>query len=164
MHIKSIIPATLIAVSIVVAGFALRSGIVTFKDRDRQVSVKGLAEKEVKADKVTWSLVYKELGNDPTEMYKILQQKNQTVVRFLKEGGLKDAEISVNPPAVTDREANDYNSTPTPFGPWNLCAERESRSIFCSATFTGTCPTACTASVWKITPFSRQISPISAIG
>ena len=115
MHIKSIIPATLIAVSIVVAGFALRSGIVTFKDRDRQVSVKGLAEKEVKADKVTWSLVYKELGNDPTEMYKILQQKNQTVVRFLKEGGLKDAESSVNPPAVTDREANDYNSTPTPF-------------------------------------------------
>ena len=115
MLIKSILPSALIALGTVVAGFALRSGIVAFKDRDRQVSVKGLAEREVKADKVTWSLVYKELGNDPTEMYNILKQKNQTVVNFLKQGGLKDEEISVNPPAVTDREANDYNSTPAPF-------------------------------------------------
>lgn len=103
-----ILSSVLLALAIVVSGFALRSGIVTFKDRDRQVSVKGLAEREVKADKVTWPLVYKEMGNDPTAMYDALEHKNAAIVRFLKAGGVTDAEISINPPAITDRQANDY--------------------------------------------------------
>ncbi len=37
-------------------------------------------------------------------------------------------------------------------------------SMFIACTSTGTLPTACTASVWKRTPFSWQILPISAIG
>lgn len=103
-----ILSSVLLALAIVVSGLALRSGIVTFKDRDRQVSVKGLAEREVKADKVTWPLVYKEMGNDPTAMYEALERKNAAIVRFLKAGGMTDAEISINPPAITDRQANDY--------------------------------------------------------
>lgn len=108
MKDQKFLGAALVAVAIVVAGFALRSGIITFKDRDRVVCVKGLAEREVKADKVTWSLVYKEMGDDPTEMYETLERKNAAIVAFLKAGGVTDEEISVNPPAVTDRQANDY--------------------------------------------------------
>ena len=74
---EKIIAAAIVAVAIVVLGFALRSGIVTFKSMDRSVTVKGLSEREVKADKVTWPLVYKELGNDPAEMYDLLTQKNK---------------------------------------------------------------------------------------
>ena len=51
-----------------------------------------------------------------------------------------------------------------PFGPWNLCAERDSRSMLCACTSMGRCPAACTASVWKGTPCSRQTAPISAMG
>ena len=36
--------------------------------------------------------------------------------------------------------------------------------MFCACTFTGTCPTACTASVWNVTFFSLQIFAISSIG
>lgn len=110
MKKDNLIPAVILALGLVIGGFALRSGIVTFKDRDRQVSVKGLAEKEVKADKVTWPLVYKEIGNDPTEMYSRLTQKNATVVQFLKQGGIADAEISVNPPMIEDRQADNYGN------------------------------------------------------
>lgn len=94
----------------VVMGFSIRSGIVTFKDMDRSVVVKGLAEREVKADKVTWPLVYKELGNDPSEMYNTLEKKNQKVINFLKGAGIKSEEISVNPPVISDRQADNYGN------------------------------------------------------
>ena len=54
--------------------------------------------------------------------------------------------------------------TPVPFGPWNLWPDRESMSILSSLTFTGTCPIAWTASVWKTTPFSLHTAPISLMG
>lgn len=107
---SALLPSAVIALGIVVLGFTVRSGIVTFKDRDRIVSVKGLSEREVKADKVIWPLVYKDLGNDPAEMYRQLEKKNQKIVTFLKSGGLTDSEISVNPPTIVDRQADNYGN------------------------------------------------------
>lgn len=105
-----LIPAAILAIGLVIMGFVVRSGIVTFKSMDRSVVVKGLAEREVKADKVTWPLVYKELGNDPSEMYGILEKKNNKVVTFLKAAGIKAEEISVNPPIISDRQADNYGN------------------------------------------------------
>ena len=110
MKNEKLISSAIIAAALVIAGFALRSGLITFKDRDCHVSVKGLSEKEVKADKVTWALVYKEIGNDPTEMYGILEKKNAQIVQFLKAGGVKDSEISINPPSINDRQADNYGN------------------------------------------------------
>ena len=102
--------AAIIAVGMAIMGMAIRNGIVTFKDRDRTVAVKGLCEREVKADKVTWSLTYKEIGNDPSAMYDLLEQKNRKVVAFLKSAGIKDDEISVNPAEIADRQADNYGN------------------------------------------------------
>ena len=110
MKKENIICSAILGASIIIGGLALRSGIVAFKDRDRQVSVKGLAEKEMKADKVTWPLIYKEIGNDPSELYSKLATKNASVVAFLKQGGITDKEISVNPPSVEDRQADSYGN------------------------------------------------------
>ena len=107
---SALLPSAVIALGIVILGFTVRSGIVTFKDRDRIVSVKGLSEREVKADKVIWPRVYKDLGNDPAEMYRQLEKKNQKIVTFLKSGGLTDSEISVNPPTIVDRQADNYGN------------------------------------------------------
>ncbi|MBQ0142307.1 MAG: SIMPL domain-containing protein [Prevotellaceae bacterium] len=105
-----IVAAVIIAIGIIGMGYALRSGIIQFKDMDRSVTVKGLSEREVKADKVTWSLTYKELGNDPTEMYNLLEQKNGKVVAFLKTSGIKTENISINPPQIVDRQADNYGN------------------------------------------------------
>ena len=102
--------AAIIAVGMAFMGMAIRNGIVTFKDRDRTVAVKGLCEREVKADKVTWSLTYKEIGNDPSAMYDLLEQKNRKVVAFLKSAGIKDDEISINPAEIADRQADNYGN------------------------------------------------------
>jgi hypothetical protein len=107
---EKIIAASVIGFAIIVLGFALRSGIVAFKDMDRSVTVKGLAEREVNADKVTWPLMYKELGNDLAEMYDLLTQKNKKVLAFLKSAGIKESDISVNPPVISDRQADNYSN------------------------------------------------------
>lgn len=102
--------ALILACGMMGAAVVLRSAALGFKDRDKVVTVKGLAEREVKANKVTWPLVYKELGNDPSEMYGLLEQKNKQVVQFLKSAGIKDEEISVNPPSISDRQADNYGN------------------------------------------------------
>ena len=105
-----IIPAIILAVGLIGMGAAIRCGMVTVKEMDRTVSVRGLSEREVKADKVTWPLIYKEIGNNPSEMYESLEQKNKQVVAFLKSGGIDEADITVNPPVVSDRQADNYSN------------------------------------------------------
>ena len=67
-------------------------------------------EREVKADKVIWTLVYKEIGNEPSFMYENIEQKNKALISFLKSGGIKEDEISVNSPTITDRQADNYGN------------------------------------------------------
>ena len=66
-----VVAAVIVAAGMVLMGLSIGRSIVAFKDRDRTVAVKGLSEREVKADKVTWSLTYKEIGNDPAEKYNL---------------------------------------------------------------------------------------------
>lgn len=102
--------AAILAVGMYAMGDAVSDGIVRFKKMDRCVTVKGLSEREIMANKVTWSLMYKELGNDPSQMYDLIEQKNGKVLTFLKSSGIKDEDISVNPPVVTDRQADNYGN------------------------------------------------------
>src|ERR1043166_2349087 len=50
-----------------------------------------------------------------------------------------------------------------PLGPYMRCAVHESRSMPIASTFTETFPTACVASVWKMTPLSLQSLPMAAM-
>ena len=43
-------------------------------------------------------------------MYSTIERKNKQVVDFLKAGGVKDSEISVNSPTISDRQANSYSN------------------------------------------------------
>lgn len=110
MNNQHIIPSLILAAGIAIMGNALSNGIIEYKDMDRTVTVKGLCEREVMADKVTWSLMYKELGNDPSQIYDLLEQKNNKVVAFLKSSSIKSQDISINPPVITDRQADNYGN------------------------------------------------------
>ncbi len=103
------VEALIVAAGIVIFGFVIKSAADNFIEKERVVSVKGLAERDVPADLVVWPLVYKEAGNDPAEMYSTITRKNAIIVEFLKANGLTDAEISVSPPSVYDKQADRYN-------------------------------------------------------
>ena len=56
------IEAIIIAIGLIGLGVCLYGGISKFVNKDRIVNVKGLAEMEVKANKVTWPIQFKETG------------------------------------------------------------------------------------------------------
>lgn len=103
--------AAIMAVGIVILGLCIKGGIDDFANKDRKVTVKGLAEKEVAADKVTWPVLSKELGNNLPELYDKIGATQRTIQRFLIAGGIKQSEISVGAPQVVDLNADQYNST-----------------------------------------------------
>lgn len=105
-----LLSSAFIAVALIILGFALKAGIDNFSDRDRDVTVRGLCERQVMANKVTWPIVTKEMGNDLVAIYDKIQKNNAAIIKFLKTNGIKENEISVNPPAVTDRLADSYNA------------------------------------------------------
>ena len=102
--------AAVIAIGIIVLGLCVKSGLDGFSDRSRKVTVKGLSEREVEADKVTWPILTKELGNDLPSLYKSINATTAKVKAFLKQNGVKDSEISVNAPVVIDLNADQYNT------------------------------------------------------
>ena len=91
-------------------GLSINSAIKAFVNKERVVSVKGLAEIEVEANKVTWPIAFKEVGNDVQQLYKSINEKSKVVVAFLKENGIADSEISVNPAEVVDMDAERYSN------------------------------------------------------
>ena len=70
-----IIESVILAVGLALAGLFVCNGLSDFSARSRVVTVKGLAEMEVKADKVTWPLTYKVLGNDLVSLYNEIKEK-----------------------------------------------------------------------------------------
>ena len=62
--------SVILAVAVVICAAFVHCSISRFADRERVVVVKGLAEREVPADKVTWPLVYKELGLSPRHLFR----------------------------------------------------------------------------------------------
>lgn len=107
--------AALLTIGLIVLGYSLRGGIESFIEKERVVSVKGLAEKEVAANKVTWPLTFKVVGNDLTDLYNHIKQGNRTITAYLKSNGISEDEISINAPEIIDMKAERYNSNNTPY-------------------------------------------------
>ena len=110
MKQKEIISAALIAFSVICLGWFIKAGIDDFASKDRKVNVKGLAEREVMADKVTWPILSKELGNDLPQLYSEIGNTQAKIKNFLIRNGVKESEIDVNAPVVIDLNADQYSN------------------------------------------------------
>lgn len=105
------IPSLLIALSIVILGLCLKSGIDNFTFRDREVTVRGLAERQVMANEVTWPITFNIAGDDLTTIYDNVSHTDSIIVRFLTSSGITRDEISVAPPSTYNAAANQYGSS-----------------------------------------------------
>lgn len=112
---SAIVCAVILAVGIFLLGVEVNSGLGSLSANQRTVTVRGLCEKEVKANKVTWPIVSKAVGNDLPTIYSGIENTNNAILAFLKNNGIKDDEISINAPQVVDMQADRYNSNPIPF-------------------------------------------------
>ena len=104
------IESVILAIGLVLTGYFVKAGLNSVASRDRVVNVKGLAEMEVPANKVTWPLVYKEVGNDLLSLYNKINTTNKAIVQFLKSNGIAENEITINAPEIIDLQAERYSN------------------------------------------------------
>lgn len=110
-----IFPGLMIFAGMALLALSLLISVRTIKSYDRFVSVKGLAELEVPANRVIWPVAYKEIGNDLSSLYKSINEKNKIIIEYLKSKGLDESEISVSAPQIVDMSAERYQSQPSPY-------------------------------------------------
>ena len=97
-------------VGLIVLGFCIPKAVKELKSYDRTVNVKGLCEKEVKADKVIWPLAFKTSGNDLNAVYAEIDRNIRTITDFLKQGGISENEITMSVPSISDKYATEYGT------------------------------------------------------
>lgn len=95
-----------------VVGYQFKQAVVLWKQADRIVSVKGLAERTVQADLVLWPINYSVSANTLEEVYAELRADEEKIRAFLAAYGFTEDEISTSMPEVTDQWANVYGTRP----------------------------------------------------
>ena len=91
-----------IMLGLIIMGSMLPKAVEKYRSYDRTVNVKGLCEKEVKADRVIWPIVYRVMANDIQSIYDQTDANNAAIMGFLQEGGINPSEISVSVPQISD--------------------------------------------------------------
>ena len=81
-----------------------------FKAEDRSVSVKGFAEREVKADLAVWIIQTRMANNDLMEGSKAIEEAKNKVIAFMLQNQIKQEEIIVEGILVTDKKAQQYDN------------------------------------------------------
>lgn len=100
----------LLSLGLAVLGLFVYFGMNSLGNRERVVAVRGLAEREVKADRVIWPVVYKTTGNDLPALYGQLNDVSAKIRAFLVENGIPATDISTGAPEIVDLRADRYNT------------------------------------------------------
>jgi hypothetical protein len=108
----TVLAALLVGIGMAFGGFFVGQGFVKARLGDRSVSVKGLSERDVKADLALWPIRFVVTGNDLAAVQAKVKQDSQTVTEFLRKHGFDDESIAVESPQVTDLLAQTYRSGP----------------------------------------------------
>lgn len=98
----------LLAIGLIVGGWTLGSQIKATRLGDRYVTVRGLAERNVKSDLAIWPIDYKEAGDDLTSVYSKTEADRKVILQFLSERGIQPSEIELGVVRVVDTQANEY--------------------------------------------------------
>jgi hypothetical protein len=90
------------------AGFLVGRGATRFRSDTRVVTVKGLVEREVKADRAVWALGLRRASETVADAHARISADRDAVLAFLKKQGFTDAEIERQPTRTVDKLAREY--------------------------------------------------------
>ena len=85
-----------IFIGLTALGFQLAKAAIEFKQLERSVTVKGLAEKEVAADVVIWPIQFISADNDLQALYKSIDENTNKIKAFLNDNGIASNDITVS--------------------------------------------------------------------
>lgn len=82
--------AAILALGMIAGGYLLGNGLVRAKQADRSVTVRGLAERDVKADLATWTIAYSATAGDLGTAQASVDRDTNSIHAFFKELGFPD--------------------------------------------------------------------------
>ncbi len=95
-------------------GYFLAGAAIQFKQFDRSVTVKGLSEREVKADIVIWPIEFTVADNNLENLYQTIDTNTSKIKAFLEKNAVQSEEITFSSPAINDKTAQQYSGGPAP--------------------------------------------------
>ncbi|HEX2965139.1 MAG TPA: SIMPL domain-containing protein [Syntrophorhabdaceae bacterium] len=105
----AVIVGICILLGVSIGGYFVGKGGARFRSETRTVTVKGLVEKDVKADQATWTLSFRRAGDDIRDIQTKIGADREAVLTFLKNQGFKDEEVNRQPTRTIDKFAREYN-------------------------------------------------------
>ena len=100
--------ALILATGVTLAGFLAGNGFARARAADRYVTVKGVAEREVKADLAIWPVNVVGADNQLSVAHGKLQSSVESVRAFLARQGIDTTQIALVGFSVSDALANQY--------------------------------------------------------
>lgn len=104
--------AVVLGLGVAFAGWFVGEGFMRGKASDRYVTVKGVSERDVKADLALWPLSYVSTDNDLGQAQAKIGKSHDQVIAFLQEQGIDASQAEVRQLEVNDLLANPYRSGP----------------------------------------------------
>ena len=105
---NSLILGLFIFLGLTSLGYLLGNSIIKFKEYERTVTVKGLSEREFKADIIIWPIQFTTTGNNLEDLYGAIEKNTAKLGKFLEAKGIDKKEISYTTPSITDKSAQQY--------------------------------------------------------
>lgn len=102
--------ALILAIGVAAGGFLAGNGFARAKSGDRFVTVKGIAEREARADLAIWPLRLSAADNDLSRAHAQLQASVAKVQAFLPDHKLDPAQASLQDFSVSDASTNQFDS------------------------------------------------------
>ncbi|MFM5885031.1 MAG: SIMPL domain-containing protein [Novosphingobium sp.] len=97
------------AAGLVASGYLLGDGLRRAKAAERDVSVRGVAERDVTANLATWSIQFSHSAGDFASAERSVDEQAKAVRAFLNTAGIKGSDVTDTDVALS-REAADYNN------------------------------------------------------
>ncbi len=108
LFLSLIIVGACLLLGLAIGGYFVGKGAARFKSDTRTVTVKGLVEKEVKADQAVWMLRFRRAGDDLKDAHTKISRDREAAISFLLNQGFKDEEIGRQPTRIIDKLAREY--------------------------------------------------------
>jgi len=102
--LKSVILGLSLLLGFSLLGFFIFKGLKTFSDKDRVVTVKGLAEMNMTATSATITLNFSFSGDNLQDIIKQTENKKNAIIAYLKNIGYVENDITINDVSVIDRQ------------------------------------------------------------
>lgn len=97
------------AAGLVASGYLLGDGLRRAKVAEREVTVRGVSERDVTANLATWSIQFSHTATDFASAQRSVDDQAKAVRGFLSGAGIKNGDIADTDVSLS-REAPDYNN------------------------------------------------------